>query len=125
MKLISLFLIVSFVAACDSSFAETTTFNCEYLLYSDPNGRHEENPPLSFSLLLDSNTKKAYLLGNNGASEIVYRANGDRLTFLEETATGNLLVTVVARDGQSVHSRHPFVGDKFLATQYYGRCAKK
>ena len=125
MKRTPLILILFFLAACDLSFADRTTFNCEYSIFSDPNGRHEEKPPLSFSFLLDSNTKKAYLLGNNGSSEVVYRPNADRLTFLEETGNGNLLVTVIATDGQSVHSRHPIVGDKFLATQYYGRCSKK
>jgi hypothetical protein len=125
MKTIILLLSSFLITTVRSAIAETTTFTCEYLQFSDQSGSHAEKEPFRFSFLLDSDTKKAYLVGNSGSSEIVYRATFDRLTFIEEAASGNVLVTVIARDGQSVHSRHPFVGDKFLASQYYGRCTKK
>jgi hypothetical protein len=125
MRIAILFIIGFMVTSATFSWAETTTFNCEYLSFSDESGSHTVSEPLRFSLLLDSGTKKAYLVGNGGASEIVYRANSDRLTFIEETASGNILVTVISSGGQSVHSRHPSMGDKFLASQYYGKCSKK
>lgn len=105
--------------------SENTTFLCEYSLFSDQSGAHKEKEPLAFTILLDPDTKKAYLVGNNGSAEVIYRAAPERLTFIEETASGNLNVTVIARDGQSAHSRHPFIGDKILASQYYGSCSKK
>jgi hypothetical protein len=125
MKLIVLFFVGFLATFVRSGIAETTTFTCEYLQFSDQNGGHTEKEPFRFSFLLDSDTRKAYLVGNNGSSEIEYRPAADRLVFIEHTASGNVLVTAIARDGQSVHSRHPFVGDKFLASQYYGTCAKK
>jgi hypothetical protein len=125
MKTIIFLLSSLLITTVRSAIAETTTFACEYSQFSDQSGSHTEEAPFRFSFLLDSDTKKAYLVGNSGSSEIVYRATVDRLTFIEEAASGNVLVTVIARDGQSVHSRHPFVVDKFLASQYYGRCTKK
>jgi hypothetical protein len=125
MKTIVPLLIGVLIATVRTGMAETTSFTCEYLKFSDQNGSHTEREPFRFSLLLDSDTRRAYLVGNNDSSELEYRAAGDRLVFIEHTASGNVLVTAIARDGQSVHSRHPFVGDKFLASQYYGRCVKK
>jgi hypothetical protein len=119
-------LIISFFATTTSlSAAETQTFSCEYPIFSDQEGSHKEKEPFKFSIILDSDTRKAYLVGNNGAGEVIYRPNADVLTFIEETTSGNLNVTVIAKDGVSVHSRHPYFVNRFIASQYYGKCVKK
>lgn len=105
--------------------AETLTFNCEYPNFSDEDGSHKEKEPFRFSFLLDTEAQKAYLLGNNGSGQVIYRKNVEVQTFIEPTSSGNLNITVIANNGMSVHSRHPYFANKFIATQYYGKCAKK
>lgn len=103
----------------------TFRWECEYIDFSSKTGLNKEDPPLRFSLMVDAAAKKAYMLGEHGTGDVAYIMGRNRETFLEDTESGNINLTVIADDGQSVHSRHPIIGGQFLASQYYGRCTKR
>ncbi|HBX7951726.1 TPA: hypothetical protein MIH86_21765 [Klebsiella pneumoniae] len=43
-------------------------------------------------------------------------------SFIETTPVGNVTVTTVMANGESVHSRSMVYPDRILASQYYGTC---
>jgi hypothetical protein len=87
------------------ALAETTTFECDYPTYSDGKLVKKVDAPFRLTFLLDLGAKKAYMIGNNGSSEITAIPNTDGVSFLEVTHSGNVMVTAITKNGRSVHSR--------------------
>jgi hypothetical protein len=69
-------------------------------------------------------TKKTYMLGNNGSSEVTPIANSDGgITFVEVTPSGNVMVTAITLSGEAVlHSRNGIFGKELVPSQAYGQC---
>ncbi|MDD5472400.1 MAG: hypothetical protein PHP05_10860, partial [Sideroxydans sp.] len=88
-------------------------------------GNHKANDNFAMSFLVDPTARKAYMLGNQGSTEVKLIPNTGGVTFVEVTAAGNVMVTVIADDGHSVHSRNGMILGKIVPSQYYGRCKKK
>jgi len=114
-----------FSMSCHAAFADTTTFECNYGTYSDEKGNHKAKGKFAMSFLVDPAVKKAYMVGSLGNTEVELIPNTRGLTFVEVTATGNVMVTVISDDGHSVHSRNGLVLGEIVPSQYYGRCKKK
>lgn len=90
---------------------------------ASPSGLQKTKEMLDLRYLLDPKTKKAYILGNAGSSEVTpVQHKGGGVTFIEITDTGNVMVTAIAASGEAVHSRNGIIGKMLTPSQYYGNC---
>lgn len=103
--------------------AATTSFTCNFPLTGSPSGVKKESKLFELRFVSDDQTKKAYLLGNNGSSEVTPFGNqGSGITFVEVTDSGNVMVTTITASGEAVHSRNGIISGKLIPSQYYGTC---
>ncbi|EJL6412876.1 hypothetical protein [Vibrio cholerae] len=109
-----------------SSFASTSTLECVYKKYVDPDGIHVTQNDFVLRYLIDPETNKVYVLGNNGSNEVVKVPGGDHVSFLEVTGAGNVMVTTITNTMDTVHSRNTVgLGGDLIPSQYYGKCTAK
>jgi hypothetical protein len=121
MRLILFF--VTLMILAPKSFAETVSYKCSLPFTASPSGVEKESKPFELSFVLDTKTKKAYMLGNNGSSEVTPIANSDGgITFVEITTSGNVMVTAITLSGEAVHSRNGIFGKELVPSQAYGQC---
>lgn len=78
---------------------------------------------------VDTKNRKARLIGNQGASDVIVQLTQRGLTFVEETGSGNLSITTVfpdyakgTRDFVVVHSRHIDGVGSPSPSQYHCTC---
>lgn len=103
----------------------TTSYTCKFPLEASPTSLSKKGPPFELRFVVDTGTKKAYLLGNAGSSEVEIIPNAAGISFIEITATGNVMVTAVTNSGEAVHSRNGIISNRLIPTQYYGRCERQ
>lgn len=103
--------------------AETITFVCDYQSYSDQEGNHSVKGEFVLTFLIDGD--KAYMIGNNGSEPVNVTAGDDYLSFIEVTATGNIMTTAITSGGTSVHSRNSKMFGDLIPSQYYGTCVTR
>ncbi|BDO01171.1 hypothetical protein [Klebsiella quasipneumoniae] len=104
--------------------AETQSFKCVYPKYSDHEGIHNAKNPMAEFRIIDTKTNKFNMTGNVSSVEVTPVPNGvNGNSFIETTPVGNVTVTTVMANGESVHSRSMVYPDGILASQYYGTCA--
>ena len=87
-------------AALAASFAAqgaTTSYTCEFTLEATPKGLSKQPKPFELRFVVDTGTKKAYLVGNAGSSEVEIVPNTDGISFVEITRSGNVMVTPEGR----------------------------
>lgn len=109
-----------------SAQAQTVTYSCKYPLYSDESGSHQAEDNFSLTFLMDIQSGKSYMTGNNGTSTVAVVDDGfDTFTFIEETVMGNVNVTTITPDLKSVHSRNSTLLGELMPSQYYGTCEKR
>lgn len=109
-----------------TAHAASISYVCEYQTYSNESGNHKVDKPFELTFIVDESAKKAYMVGNNGSTEVLKLDNMAGASFLEVTDSGNAMVTAIAESGESVHSRSPIMGSKgIVPSQYYGKCDKK
>ena len=121
MRVVLLFLAT--VALATMSYAATTSFTCNFPFAASPSGVKKESKPFELRFVSDTETKKAYLLGNNGSSEVTSIGNqGGGVTFVEVTDSGNVMVTAITASGEAVHSRNGIISGILIPSQYYGKC---
>ena len=113
------------LGALGAANAETTTYECDYPTYSDEKGLHNVKAPFRLTFLIDSSSKKAYLIGNAGSAELSLIQNSYGLTLVEVTGSGNAMVTAITSKGKSVHSRSGIILGDLVPSQYYGQCQRK
>jgi hypothetical protein len=123
------------VASAESSAQTPTKWECTFTHAAGYRGGEEKKrdparyttKPEKLDLTFLEASGKAYILGNNGASEVA-RSPTDRggIQFVERPASGVLQVTAIDQFGNAVHSRHTvgFEGD-LIASQFYGSCTKR
>ena len=105
------------------SYAATMSFTCNFPVIASPSGVKKESERFELRFLSDTKTKKAYLLGNMGSSEVTTIENSSGgVTFLEITDSGNVMVTAITSSGEAVHSRNGIIAGKLIPSQYYGHC---
>lgn len=107
------------------AFGENATYICNYNSYSDIEGNKKVSEKFELVFVVDLNTSKSYLIGNNGTKEVKVFAFDDKVNFLEVTATGNFMVTTIDAELSSVHSRNTVIAGKLVPSQYYGECVAK
>lgn len=120
LNLIALVTLLSPLTASASIF----THSCSFNKFSSPSGLKVSNQPFDMFYLVDSSKDKAYLKGNQGASEVQLIYNSYGWTFIEITGTGNVMTTTIDLFGDAVHSRNTIIDSKILPSQYYGKCKK-
>lgn len=102
-------------------FAYPVTYTCKFKSYSDGEGLHPaENFILTF--IRDDKKDTTYMLGNNGSVEVAYFRASDSVNIIEQTATGNIMVTTITDKNDAVHSRNSVLFGDLIASQYYGSC---
>jgi len=63
------------------------------------------------------------MIGNNGVSDVDAHTGNLGVTFMERLNGGVIQTTIIANNGNSVHSRHTILTDQMVSSQYYGRCS--
>lgn len=105
------------------SYAASTSFTCNFPVVASPSGVTKESEMFELRFLSDTKTKKAYMLGNVGSSEVTAIENlSGGITFVEITDSGNVMVTAITSSGDAVHSRNGIIVRKLIPSQYYGKC---
>ncbi len=105
--------------------AATVSYTCKFSLEASPKGLAKQSPPFELRYVADSATGKAYLLGNAGSSEVQVIANKDGVSFVEITASGNVMVTAITKSGDAVHSRNGIMFNELVPSQFYGKCVRQ
>jgi len=103
----------------------TTSYTCKFSVEATPKGLSKQASPFELRFVVDSSTRKAYLMGNLGSSEVEVIPNTDGISFLEITASGNVVVTAVTNSGEAVHSRNGIMFKELVPSQFYGKCTRK
>ena len=105
--------------------ADPINYSCKYMSYSNEKGNHKVKETFKLNFIVDKKTGKSYLLGNNGSSEVIAFGGKNRISFIEVTATKNIMSTAIDSNLNSVHSRNTIIAGELLASQYYGKCEIK
>jgi hypothetical protein len=111
------------VVLAPTSAAETTTFFCRYARYvDDVSSPKVLSPSFDLTFVVDSEKGTAYVVGNNGSSEVSLTPGDGFVSFTEVTKSGSVQTTSVDATGVSVHSRHTNASGRLIPSQYYGKC---
>ena len=102
--------------------AAITTYTCDYGSFSDSDGNHLVNDPFILTFIVDSDTEKAYMKGNQGAANVLIVQGSSSLTFIEVTDAGNVMTTTIDSEANSVHSRNTVLFGELVPSQFYGTC---
>jgi len=113
------------VLISSSVLSETITFECTFVDFVDQEGLHKEKKPLTMTYFIDGTTKKAYSIGSTGTSEVIPVAGSDQISFVEVTASGNVMTTTIVGTNSAVHSRNSVLFGELIPSQYYGSCVEK
>ena len=105
--------------------AGTDMLVCDYQTYSDPKGNHAVEREFKLTFVIDKDKAVAYSVSNKGSVEVKFFPAETKLSFLEVTESGNLLITTVDKAGNSVHSRNIVVAGELAPSQFYGKCIFK
>lgn len=116
---------LSVLLFCSMANAATKSYICKFPVEASPKGLKKQAPPFELRFISDSESKKAYILGNNGSAEVDRIEHYAGVTFVEITATGNVMVTTISSSGESVHSRNTNLGGKLIPSQSYGACTSQ
>jgi hypothetical protein len=106
-----------------ASHGATTSYTCKFTVEATPKGLSKQIKPFELRFVVDADTKKAYLIGNAGSAEVEIIPNTDGISFVEITASGNVMVTAVTKTGEAVHSRNGIMFKKLVPSQLYGSCS--
>jgi hypothetical protein len=103
--------------------AATTSYACNFSVEATPKGLSAQKLELRY--VVDDGTKRAYLIGNAGSSEVKEIPNASGVSFVEITDSGNIMITAISESGDSVHSRNGIMFGQLVPSQYYGKCVKQ
>ena len=110
------------------TLGETDTIICNYPTYSDQTGNHKVKKEFVLTFIIDTSSKKAYMPGNLGSTKVLLipqQIPNNGISFIEVTASGNVMTTAIDSKGNSIHSRNEIIDGKIVPTQYYGKCVFK
>ena len=112
---LTLLLFMAVMAFPWPSYSATTSFTCNFPVMVSPSGVKKESELFELRFLSDTKTKKAYMLGNMGSSEVTAIENlSGGITFVEITDSGNVMVTTITSSGEAVHSRNGTIVGKLI-----------
>ena len=101
------------------------TFTCDFPNYvTDEDRGTQSNFRLVFEV--DTISKKSFMKGNNGISEVLNILGPEGISFIEILDSGSVQTTTVAllpesQLGNAVHSRHSLISG-LVPSQNYGFC---
>jgi len=108
------------------AYGATTSYTCKFSVEATPKGLSTQPPPFELRFVVDASTRKSYIIGNLGASEVKEIPNTDGgISFLEITASGNVMVTAITNSGEAVHSRNSILFETLVPSQLYGQCTRQ
>ena len=107
------------------SYANTTTYSCNYPIYTDEEGVHKVTRKFELNFIFDDKAKKSYMLGNNGSTEVGRFKYAEHIVFAEITSFGSFMTTTIDKNLNSVHSRNTVMSGKLIASQFFGKCVVK
>lgn len=115
--------IALYLANGASAAAELKTYRCNYERYANGEKIQEVEKPFELIFVADP-SGRVTLIGNQGSSEVmgVWNKAGEGVSFIEVTAAGNVMTTVVDSKGATVHSRHTIINGEAVPSQFYGHC---
>ena len=100
-----------------------TSFVCTYPTWTDSDGVHQTSGEFTLTFLIDHETSNAYMIGNLGSTKVTLTGSDDeKLTLIEVTPAGNVMITTIDGNLNSVHSRHTVTFGELLPSQYHGAC---
>ena len=103
----------------------TTSYVCRFMVEASPKGLAKQDKPFELRFVVDTATRKSYLVGNAGSSEVEVIPNTDGVSFVEITNSGNVMVTAIATNGAAVHSRNGIMFKDLVPSQFYGTCVRQ
>ena len=119
MRAVGQLLALGLLCLCTSVHAQTP-YNCAMT------NRDSRSDTLALNFLIDPSVKKAYMMANNGASEVIVIPNDDAaVSFIEVTKSGNVMTTTITDKGRAVHSRNSVMRGDLNPSQYLGTCSRK
>ena len=82
--------------------------------------------PLMLEFFYDNHKNEAFIVGNQGLSQVLPYEGQSVITFIEPLATGSAHMISIARDGQAIYSRHTYATPlrRFIQQQYTGSCVR-
>ena len=107
------------------SAAANRTLTCSYSAWSDENGLHDVSKEFKLVFVIDDDTEKSYMIGNNGSTDVLLVEKTDQVGFIEVTDTGNIVTTAIDKSLKSVHSRNSIILGELVPSQYYGSCKQQ
>ena len=135
--IIALALVVGVLGA-SGVHADPVALDCKFKFlsaveYKDGEySKQSDNENFSFTIIVDLDTKKAYMSGNAGAASLVMLMDDSQINFIQPPGNSsvkfNTFTTVLLKPNKenkfpAIHSRHnDFAGQSFYASQYYGYC---
>lgn len=117
-----LFAVVALLPAV--AHGATISYTCEFSVEATPKGISKQASPFELRFVVDTSTRKAYLLGNAGSAKVEVIPNTDGISFVEITASGNVMVTAITNSGEAVHSRNGIMSKELVPSQFYGKCSR-
>ncbi len=104
--------------------AGTLTKVCTFDRTAMPEGV-KKSEPFVLTFVKDTATQKTYVVGNNGSEAVRVEPQGQGVSFIELTPTGNIVVTTVDAQENAVCSRNIIMAGKLFPSQMYGKCVNK
>ena len=110
------------LSSANAAIGANPIIDCTYSRYTDKFGLNSGELKLKFEI--DPEGPTGYIINSQGATKevkLVYKGNG--AAYIDETRTGEVLVTSIDRHLNSVHSSHRVsLQGTLFAKQYYGTC---
>ena len=126
-KSIIFFTLLINLLSCPAYADSITIYTCEYDFFTDSKGKHTAENNFTFNFIIDTQKSEVLGIGNAGILTpmlLVSNSSGG-ITILEITAFGNVVVTAIDTELNTVHSRHSFdLNGELIPSQYFGQCKK-
>lgn len=93
--------------------------------YASEDGVHKVKGVFALTIVIDTISGKAFMIGNQGSTKVMMLNSGEGYTFIEITGSGSVMTTTIDAHLKFCHSRNTIIGDKLVPTQYYGSVTVK
>ena len=107
--------------------AAAQTYQCDFTYWHDDSGSTGKEK-MNLTFIVDLAANKATVTGNLGTGKVDFVVGVYGISFIEETAVGNIMLTTINhKSGKAVHSRHTntLLFGGVLYSQWYGKCVEE